>query len=128
MKYFLPLLLTINLNAFANTVSTKTTEVRESAAQSAAEVSAANSAVKKTADSQMNGTDADVAVTRRIRDRLTDTDGLSTRAQNITIVTEGKNVILKGEVDKAEEIKTVLDIAQQTATSRNIQNQLTVHK
>jgi len=89
---------------------------------------AKNSAQKMTADSQMNGTDADVAVTRKIRDRLTSMDGLSMRAQNVTIVTQGKNVTLKGEVDKQDEIKKVMSVAQESASGKMISNQLTVHK
>jgi osmotically-inducible protein OsmY len=82
----------------------------------------------KTADSQMQGSDADVAVTRKIRDRLTDMEGMSTRAQNITIVTEGKNVTLKGEVDKQEEIQKIMNVAKEEASGKTISNQLSVHK
>lgn len=86
------------------------------------------SAPKKTADTQMKTSDADVAVTRKIRDRITDMDGMSTRAQNITIVTEGQNVTLKGEVDKQEEIQKIMNVAKEEASGKNITNQLSVHK
>lgn len=89
---------------------------------------AANTTVKKTADSQMNASESDVNVTRKIRSKITDTDNLSMRAQNITIVTQGQNITLRGEVDKQEEIKTIMDIAQKNAGGKTIDNQLTVTK
>lgn len=98
------------------------------ASKKAAAVSDEHAAHSKTADSQMKGSENDVAVTRKIRDKITDTDGLSMKAQNITIVTQGQNITLKGEVDKQEEIKTIMDIAQQNAGGKSIDNQLTVTK
>lgn len=100
----------------------------DTVSKQAASVSQEYSAHKKTADSQMKGSDADVAVTRKIRDRLTDMDGLSMRAQNITIVTVGNNVTLKGEVEKQEEIQKVMNVAQEVASGKNISNQLSIHK
>ena len=115
--------------AFAgNAVTQKTTEKKNEVSHKAGEFSQEHSAHKNTADSQMKGTDADVAVTRKIRDRLTDMDGLSTSAQNITIVTDQKNIVLKGEVDKQEEIQKIMNVAQETASGRSISNQLNVHK
>jgi osmotically-inducible protein OsmY len=99
-----------------------------SASQKAGQLSQEHSVQKKTADSQMTGTDADVAVTRKIRDRLTDMDELSMRAQNVTIVTKQNNVTLKGEVDKQEEIQKIMNVAQESASGKTISNQLRVHK
>jgi osmotically-inducible protein OsmY len=101
----------------ANTMTKKATEVSQE-----------HSAQKTTADSQMKGSEADVNVIRKIRDRLTDMDDLSTRAQNVTIVTQGKEVTLKGEVDKQEEIQKIMNVAQEEASGKNIKNQLSVHK
>lgn len=98
------------------------------ASKKAAAMSEEHAAHKKTADSQMKGSENDVAVTRNIRSKITDTDGLSMKAQNITIVTQGQNITLKGEVDKQEEIKTIMDIAQKNSGGKTIDNQLTVTK
>lgn len=86
------------------------------------------SAPKKTADSQMKSSDADVAITRKIRDRLTDMDGLSTRAQNITIVTDGNSITLKGQVEKQEEVKKIMDVARENASGKTITNELSIHQ
>lgn len=94
----------------------------------AAEVSHDHAAHSKTADSQMAGSDSDVKLTKSIRSRLTDMDGLSLRAQNITIVTQGDEVTLKGEVDKKEEIQKVMDIARAEARGKNVINKLSVHQ
>ena len=83
---------------------------------------------EKTADEQMKGTDADVATTRKIREQLADMEELSTRAHNVTIVTLGKNITLKGEVDNQEEIKKIMNVARNSASGRNVTSQLHVHK
>ncbi len=82
----------------------------------------------RTADSQMEGTDNDVEVTRKIRDRITDTDELSMKAQNITIVTKDDKVTLRGEVEKRAEIKIILGITRDIASTKRIDNQLTIQK
>jgi hypothetical protein len=92
------------------------------------ELSEKHAAERKTADSQMKSSDDDVAVTRKIRDRITDMDDLSTRAQNITIVTHEHNVTLKGTVNKQEEITKIMNVAKEYASERSISNQLRVHK
>jgi osmotically-inducible protein OsmY len=71
---------------------------------------------------------ADVEITRKIRDRLTNTEGLSTKAQNITILTNDWGITLQGEVDKQSEISTITNIAQEYAGSRAVRNQLKVVK
>ena len=116
-KKITPLLFALSIctySAFAaNSITRKTVET---------------STEKKTADSQMKGSESDVSVTRKIRDRLTDMDNLSMRAHNVTIITEGNNVTLKGEVDKQEEIQQIMSVVQETATGKSITNQLSVHK
>ncbi len=122
------LALTASVASAANTVTKKATEVKNEMSQDLGTFSQENSARKATADAQMTGSDADVEVTRKIRDRLTDMDNLSTRAQNITIVTKGNNVTLQGEVDKQDEIRKILSVAQEVAAGKNVANQLRVHK
>ncbi len=114
--------------ALATDVSKKAVEKKEEMSHKAGEFSQEHSAHKTTADSQMKGTDADVQVTRKIRDRLTDMDGLSMKAQNVTIVTKGENITLKGEVDKQEEIQKIMSVAQEMASGKKITNQLSVNK
>lgn len=110
----------------ANDVSKKAVEKKEEMSHKAGEFSQEHSARKTTADSQMKGTDADVQVTRKIRDRLTDMDGLSMKAQNVTIVTKGNNITLNGVVDKQEEIQKIMSVAQEMASGKQITNQLSV--
>lgn len=112
----------------ASGVSQKAVEKKNEMSHKAGEFSQDHSAHKTTADSQMKGTDADVAVTRKIRDRLTDMDGLSMKAQNVTIVTKDNNITLKGEVDKQEEIQKIMNVAQEEASGKQITNQLKVQQ
>ncbi len=114
--------------AFAADVSKKAVEKKNEMSHKAGEFSQEHSAVKNTADSQLKGTDADVQITRKIRDRLTDMEGLSMKAQNVTIVTKGNNIILNGEVDKQEEIQKIMSVAQEFSSGKQITNQLSVNK
>ncbi|HXH75629.1 MAG TPA: BON domain-containing protein [Bacteriovoracaceae bacterium] len=125
MKMLLTLCLTLSVSA-AFGASTGKTE--EDVSHKAGTFSQKHSAQKVTADAQMKGTDSDVELTRKIRERLTDDDKLSTSAQNITIVTVGKGLTLKGEVEKQEEIQKVSRIATELAGTKQINNQLTVKK
>jgi hyperosmotically inducible protein len=87
---------------------------------------AATTTPKKTADSQFQGTTSDVEVTRKIRERLMEDKSLSTKAQNVTIVTVGNNITLKGEVEKKDEISKVSSVAQEYAIGKTITNELKV--
>ena len=82
--------------------------------------------VNKTADTQMQGTTNDVEITRKIRDRLTSDDSLSSSAQNVTIVTLGNSITLKGNVDKKDEISKINNVAQEFAAGKLIRNELKV--
>lgn len=77
-----------------------------------------------TADQQMSGSKADVELTRKIRERLVKDDSLSVYAENITIVTVGQNVTLKGEVTSKEEGERIATIARSLAGARTVNNQL----
>ncbi len=87
-----------------------------------------NRTAGRTTASQIKDMDSNVEVTRKIRDRLTDMDGLSVRAQNITIVTSRNDVTLKGTVAKKEEIQKIMSLTREIASDREISNQLRVHK
>ncbi len=107
MKYSLSLCLAVGLGltvACSNKDASHRHSHAKAQAQETAEASEKSSVTTKTADSQMLGSNSDVDVTRKIRDRLTDMDELSIRAQNITIVTRENNITLIGTVDKQEEI------------------------
>lgn len=84
------------------------------------------SATAKTADTQMQGTSNDVEITRRIRETLTKDDSLSTSAQNVTIVTVGNSLTLKGEVARQDEIAKINSVARQFAGGKTINNELKV--
>ena len=51
---------------------------------------------------------------------------LSTAAQNVTVVTVGNNITLRGEVEKREEISKVSSVAQEFAIGKTITNELKV--
>jgi len=81
-----------------------------------------------TADKQMEGSKSDVELTRRIRERLVKDDTLSIYAENITIVTLGSNVTLKGEVSSQAEVEKIATIARGLAGAKNVDNQLIYRK
>ena len=90
-------------------------------------VSFAHSATpNRTADSQFQGTTSDVEVTRKIRERIMEDKSLSTTAQNVTIVTLGNNITIKGEVEKKDEIAKINSAAQHFAMGKTITNELKV--
>ncbi len=80
----------------------------------------------RSADTQMQGTSSEVEVTRKIRDRLTDMDSISTSAQNITIVTLGNTITLTGTVANNQEMTKVLQTAKEYSGSKMIKNNLRV--
>ena len=84
-------------------------------------------AAPKAQDQAMSKT-VDVEVTRKIRDRLTNSDGLSTKAQNVTIVTDDWGITLQGEVKKESEITIITNIAEEYAGQRAVRSQLKVVK
>jgi osmotically-inducible protein OsmY len=71
---------------------------------------------------------ADVELTRKIREKLMADDRLSVFAQNITIVTLGDTVTLKGEVRNAAESRKVSSLAREVAKDKHINNQLVLTK
>lgn len=80
----------------------------------------------KTADTQIQGTANDVEVTRRIREALTKDESLSYMAQNVTIVTVGNSVTLRGEVSAKEEVAKINSAAQKYAAGKTIKSELKV--
>jgi osmotically-inducible protein OsmY len=64
---------------------------------------------KLTAVDQSKGSNADVERTRQIRERIVDDKSLSTQAHNITIVTMGQYVTLRGSVQSSRERQVVRD-------------------
>lgn len=84
-------------------------------------------AAQKTAESQSTAA-KDVETTRLIREKITDMDNLSVRAQNIKIITENGRVILKGPVASKEEMETVGRIARQNAGSAKVINETYVER
>lgn len=82
----------------------------------------------RTASDQSRGSRADVELTRRIREKLMADDKLSVFAQNITIVTLGDTVTLKGEVRNAAEARKVSSLAREVAKDKHVDNQLVLTK
>ena len=72
--------------------------------------------------------DSDVAITREIRKKVVDQDGLSTNAKNVKIVTSDGVVTLRGPVADASEKATIGSIASQAAGVKRVDDQLEVEK
>lgn len=62
---------------------------------------------KVSAFDQSSGSDADVQTTRLIRERLSDDKTLSTQAKNVTIVSLGNSVTIRGSVESLKERNVV---------------------
>ena len=77
-----------------------------------------------TLDQQAKGSDADVELTRRIREKLVKDDALSVYAHNITIVTLGKTVTLKGEVETKAEGQRVAGMVREMSGKKTVNNEL----
>lgn len=80
--------------------------------------------VRITADTQAQGSKADVETTRKIRERLTDDDALSVQAQNVKIITLGGTITLSGQVDDQSERNKIIAVAKEVGGRKNINNQL----
>jgi len=71
------------------------------------------------ADQQGNSRD-DIEITRKIRRRITSTDGLSIYARNVKIITRDGQVVLKGPVRSEDERKFVENSAVEIAGLENV--------
>lgn len=71
------------------------------------------------------GSEADRAITQRIRQAITGNDQLSTDAKNIKIITQNGKVTLRGPVQNDQELKTIETIVQQAGVT-TFDNQLEV--
>jgi hyperosmotically inducible periplasmic protein len=70
--------------------------------------------------------DADVELTRAIRERLVDDDTLGTNAQNVKVITVDGVVTLRGPVENANERARIVAIATEAAGLDRVQNELQV--
>lgn len=70
----------------------------------------------------------ELAMTISIRSAIREDGSLSTRANNVTIITNKEQVVLSGEVDSASEKKAIEGIAKNKAGSNNVTSELTVRK
>lgn len=74
---------------------------------------------------QTRGSDADLALTAKIREVVTDDDSLSVKAQNVKIITLKGMTTLRGPVETMAEKSRVEQLARR-AGAKNINNQLEV--
>jgi hyperosmotically inducible protein len=72
--------------------------------------------------------EADVTLTQKIRQAVTDDDTLSMNAKNIKIITVDGIVTLRGPVDNQQERNRIVAKAEQLAGTKNVNNQLEVKK
>lgn len=77
-----------------------------------------------TAESQMKGSEADIELTRKLRERLMADNQLSTSAHNIKIITLKEAITLSGPVaNKAERVK-IENLARSMAGKKKVYNRL----
>lgn len=74
---------------------------------------------------QQSNQSSDIAITRDIRRALMKDKSLSVAAHNVTIITKGGKVTLKGRVESAAEKQTVASAASNVAGAGNVEDQLT---
>ena len=80
-----------------------------------------------TPEDQARGMEADVEVTRKIRETLTADTNLSMNAKNIKIITLKGVVTLRGPVNSKEEIAKIENVAQQVAgPQRRVHSELKI--
>jgi len=73
-------------------------------------------------------TDADVQMTRRIRQEILARDGLSVNARNVKIITVNGRVTLRGPVNDEAEKQIITEIVNRIAQSANVDNQTEVKR
>jgi hypothetical protein len=69
---------------------------------------------------------ADVSTTAQIRKEIIATQGMTTNAKNVKIITMNGRVTLRGPVNTTEEKTLIGEIAERIARSGNVDNQLEV--
>jgi hyperosmotically inducible protein len=74
----------------------------------------------KVADQQANSSETDTEITRQVRREVMNDEKLSTRAQNITIVTQDGKVALRGSVPSAEEKTKLESMARKIAGVKSV--------
>jgi hyperosmotically inducible periplasmic protein len=79
----------------------------------------------KTSQSQGNS-EADINLTKTIRQNVVKQDKLSTNAKNVKIITMDGAVYLKGPVENQNEKKMIEDIARKAAGKKPVTSELTV--
>ena len=84
-----------------------------------------NAANRPTVFNQGNSS-AETKMTADIRKSILDNNSMSSRADNVTIITQGKQVLLRGNVDSAAEKSAIEKIAQTQAGRTNVTSELVV--
>ena len=88
-------------------------------------IAAAQSQNAAAGAAQQSNQSSDITITRDIRRALMKDKSLSIAAHNVTIITKGGKVTLKGRVDSAAEKQTVESAATNVAGAGNVDDQLT---
>jgi hyperosmotically inducible protein len=88
-------------------------------------IAAAQSQNAAAGAAQQSNQSSDIAITRDIRRALIKDKSLSIAAHNVTIITKGGKVTLKGRVESAAEKQTVESAASNVAGAGNVIDQLT---
>lgn len=117
----------------ANPGDTVRTEARKNRhANNANSSDAVRTAARNTARSSdmtvfdQGNSSAEIAMTASIRTAIRKDNTLSSRANNVTIITKDGKVLIRGDVDSAAEKSTVESIAQNKAGGQNVTSELIV--
>ena len=86
---------------------------------------ATNKQKQPTADQQSNDKN-DIAITRKIRQAITDDKSLSTYAHNIKVVTQNGRVTLRGPVQTEDDKKQIEAKAVEVAGAGRVKNEMSI--
>lgn len=81
-----------------------------------------------TADDQIKGDKTDVEITRILREELMRDKELSTYAHNISIITLGNNITLRGTVKNKSEGIRIEEMVKSLTHDKKVTNKLTYNK
>lgn len=86
---------------------------------------ALNKSETVTAETQSRGSEADIEITRRLREKIMSDNQLSTNAKNIKIITVGDVITLSGPVSNKAEKQKIENMAHKMDRTKKIHSRLT---
>jgi hyperosmotically inducible protein len=130
LAWVVPFALSAGLSASAANTHTTTTSTTKDVKNAAPDNTKKNARDTHegvvTAQDQTKGSDADVEVTRHIRQDLVNDASLSTNAKNVKIITLGGVVTLRGPVASSTEKEKIATAAKNATGVKKVDNQLEI--